>query len=81
IAAQRDSKDHVIDLEGSCWCGPQAQNEGKRLVRAKRRGKFKKVGKDCITYIHKTQKPLVAGHRLDIKKLLVTRGGVVEVAR
>ena len=65
VSPTNDSRDHVISLADPCWCGPQVQQETT----------------ECSTHIHRPILPLVRGHTLRIKKLLVTPGGVMELAR
>lgn len=71
VVPTNDSKDHRAVKGEECWCKPQVQNEGKKLVPGKRKGRFKKVGKDNLTIIHKPILPVVLGHNLKIRKVLL----------
>ena len=61
VAPSTDSKDHVIDVAGTCWCTPTAQREAE----------------DAVTYIHKPTLPVVIGHTLNIKKITIDALGNV----
>ena len=61
VVASNDAKEHVVALAEVCWCAPQVQDEGS----------------GCSTHIHQTINPLVEGHDLRIKKVLIgTKSGV-----
>ena len=55
VVPSNDAKDHVVKLSEVCWCTPQVQDEGSGYS----------------THIHITIKPLVEGHNLQIKKVLI----------
>ena len=62
VVASNDAKEHVVSLSEACWCAPQVQDEGWGYA----------------THIHQTIKPLVEGHDLQIKKILIGKKGDVE---
>lgn len=54
-----DLKPHVISVSQACWCTPKVQNEGE----------------GHLVMIHNPQAPVVQGHQLDVRKLMVTDQG------
>jgi hypothetical protein len=65
IVPTHDAKDHVVKLAEPCWCAPQTQDEGQGYS----------------TLIHKPILPVVKGHTLAIKKILIgVKDGIAFVA-
>ena len=55
LVPTHDAKDHLVKLGEVCWCAPQVQDEGAGYA----------------TVIHQPILPVVRGHTLAIKKLLI----------
>ena len=62
VVPTKDAKDHVVSLSEVCWCAPQVQQETDA----------------ASTHIHRPLLPVVEGHTLQIKKLLMGKRGDVE---
>ena len=65
VAPFNDAKPHVLSLKDACWCGPQEQPESGGPT----------------TYIHRPINPVVRGHALNLKKMLVTATSMTELER
>jgi len=55
LVPTHDAKEHVVTVGDACWCVPQVQGEGTGYA----------------TVIHRPVLPVVRGHTLAIKKLLI----------
>ena len=65
VAPFNDAKPHLLSVSESCWCGPQEQLEAGGPT----------------TYIHRPINPVVRGHQLNLKKMLVTATSMTELER
>lgn len=59
VVPGQDAKAHVVKVGEPCWCGPQIIDEGSGHG----------------TYIHHPIHPVVRGHALNLKKMLIGRKG------
>lgn len=59
LVPENDAKEHVVNVTEVCWCQPQVQTETSEVS----------------THIHRPVLPVVRGHTLNLKKLLIGRKG------